>query len=145
MVSTWRWTGSAGPFGEIQVLVNDLVEQLFGETEVVWPAAEVRRTETGYLIVVAVPGVAREDLSLTVDGATVTLEGLRRPQEPPAGAEQLTRERLVGTFRRVLVLPEAVDGEQVRARLVDGLLQVELPRPESAQAREIPIDPEVSS
>jgi HSP20 family protein len=70
---------------------------------------------------------------------TLTIKGRREPEakEPEAGFHR--RERTFGPFLRTIALPFNVDPEQVKATAQNGILTVELPRPESDKPRKIKI------
>lgn len=143
MAQTWPWPGSPGPLSDLQELFGDFFEDLMqgmpvGEGR--FPPAELRRTEDGYRVVVAIPGVRRSDLELSIDGGTVVVEGERRPPELAEGAEPVRRERGSGRFRRTLKLDERIDAERASARVENGLLTIDLPRPAEQAPREITIE-----
>lgn len=144
----WQaWCRSEGwnPFTELQELVADVFDELMGRgpaSEVRFPRTELRRTADGYRVIAVVPGVKREDLEVRVEGRVLCLEGERRAAPLPEGAQQVRRERWSGRFRKVVSLPAEVDVDRVAARLRDGLLVVELPRPAGAGQREVRVEVE---
>jgi HSP20 family protein len=86
-----------------------------------------------------VPGVAKDDLEISVHRDTVTLKGERKGQVDGARAYH-RRERGSGRFTRTLSLPFAVDPEQVEASLSDGMLHLSLSRPENDNPRRIEVN-----
>lgn len=90
-----------------------------------------------------VPGVQRPDLSLSVVGQALVLEGRKR-EEAPVGGDGVAfecAERAYGPFRRVIELPGAADTSRLEARLARGVLEVRLPRirERRGRRREVPI------
>jgi HSP20 family protein len=53
--------------------------------------------------------------------------------------EQLLLGRSYGTFARSFSLPEHLDDEKLSAKLVDGVLTIEIPRLQKAKPRKIQI------
>jgi HSP20 family protein len=90
-------------------------------------------------ILAEVPGVASEDLEISVHGQTLTLKGKRPGPEAGDGVHLHRRERLAGEFVRSLQLPFRVDSEKVEASLKNGILTLRLPRPAEDQPRRIAV------
>ena len=85
------------------------------------------------------PGVAPEDLDIAVHQNTVTLRG-RRPAPTLAEDSVIHRqERTTGAFARDLVLPFRVDGDHAIAKFKNGVLRLELPRPEADKPHKITV------
>lgn len=104
--------------------------------ETVRPAADVHRTPDGIEILVDVPGVRREDVSLTARESELLLEAER----PEPEGEPVTPVRLPLRYRRQFRLSELVNADGIRATLEDGVLRLTLPRAERAKPREIPVE-----
>src|SRR5438270_12136110 len=69
------------------------------------PVLDVRETEDDYLVMVDLPGVKSEDVSIEVSEQALTISGSRVPVE--TGEVQLV-ERPYGSFVRTLTLPKGV-------------------------------------
>ena len=85
-----------------------------------------------------VPGVAEEDLDITIDEETLTLKGTRKI-EIPEGYTVHRQERAETTFARSFSLPCKVDSDKTSAVLKDGLLTVSLPKAPEVHARQIAV------
>jgi HSP20 family protein len=103
------------------------------------PGVSLRRTRDAYELDVAVPGVARDDVDVAVDGRRVILSGAW-PADSDEGHTTLRDERPRGRFKRVVLLPRAVEAEGVSARMAAGILTVALPFSEPGQRTEVPIE-----
>ena len=85
------------------------------------PPADVLESEDQLWIIVALPGVAQEDLEVVLDGGTLVVAGLR-PMPRIAARAQIRRLELPhGRFERRLELP-AGHFEIARRELADGCL-----------------------
>lgn len=107
-----------------------------------FPAMNVHAGPDGVAVTAEMPGVAREDLEISVHRDTVTLRGERRAPEGAGGGDAKgyhRRERGQGRFVRTLSLPFQVDPDRVEATLSDGVLRLSLQRPESDKPRTIAI------
>ncbi|HUF77304.1 MAG TPA: Hsp20/alpha crystallin family protein [Thermoanaerobaculia bacterium] len=128
-------------------LFEEVLKAAAGETRAgEWqPFLDVLETPEDVAILVEVPGVAREDLEVAVEGRTVTLSGTKRPARPEAAVRFHRVEREEGRFERRLDLLHPVNTHEGRAWLDGGLLVVRFPKvPEKrARRRTLPIeDPE---
>jgi HSP20 family protein len=100
-------------------------------------AADVYETEAGWHIVVALPGVRREDLEVELEGDTLRVTG-RRTAFEPEGFRRLQGNLPAGVLERTFLVPEDVTAEHVQAELEHGLLKVTLARP-VPKRRSIPV------
>jgi HSP20 family protein len=100
------------------------------------PVLDVRNTEDAYLVMVDLPGVKPEDVSIEISEQVLTISGSRVPVE--TGEAQLV-ERPYGSFVRNLTLPKGVDSEQVKAQYNDGVLTLHIPKPAETKPKKISI------
>lgn len=104
-----------------------------------YPAVNVWQGQDSAAVTAELPGVEPGDIDIQVKDNVVTLSGERRP---PAEAEKAAwhlRERGYGRFSRVIQLPFRVDPDRVEARFENGVLEIELHRPETDKPRRIQI------
>lgn len=93
------------------------------------PAADLFETAAGLVLRLEVAGIPPEELSLSLAGQELVIQGRRRLSPPPGTARILQHEMVTGLFERRFLLPTAVDAEAVSARCLHGVLEVELPKP----------------
>lgn len=107
------------------------------------PPAEVAEAEAGFELTIEVPGMAEEDLEITVRGGDLIVSGEKRDEREERGAGFYLRERRYGSFRRIFRLPADLDADKARARCAKGVLTVRVPRKPEAEsgARKIPVRP----
>lgn len=103
-----------------------------------FPAMNVYASKDGIAVTAELPGVAEDDLEITVHRDTVRLEG-ERADDPEDAKSVHRRERSSGRFVRMLALPFQVDPEKVEANLAQGVLRLSLQRPESDKPKRISI------
>lgn len=106
------------------------------------PAAEASQRGEGYRIAVELPGVAEEDVHVTVDDGVLTVKGEKRSSREEKGDDWFFSERQYGSFNRSFRLPGDADPDGVSAALKDGLLTVTVKRraPDAGKAaRRIPV------
>jgi HSP20 family protein len=97
------------------------------------PAVDVIETEQGWTLILELPGVTRESLSVRLDGTRLSIRG----EKPTREGRARVAERETGPFVREFIVPFQVRPEAIAARLADGLLTVSLPRTGPEEAQEI--------
>jgi len=132
----------------IQDRMNRLFEQTLsrsrgeeGVTATTWtPAVDIYETADTIVMKAELPGVAREDIQIQIDGNTLTLKGERRFARDVQEESYLRIERAYGSFHRSFALPATVQQENVRAVLKDGVLELVLPKAEDSKPKRISVD-----
>jgi len=142
------WRSNWDPFRELKRLQNE-INQIFeaagfdrpflAERVEAFPRVNLVTNEKESVLYAEVPGVAMEDLDLTIVGSTLTLKGERKPQAQVPEEKYYRRERGYGPFGRSIQLPHKVDLDRVEAVLKDGILRVILPKAPEAQPRKIEV------
>lgn len=145
LMPTRRFGGD--PFAEMRRLQADM-NRMFSEWGGAGPAGAAREDfppvnvwvgEHSVVVTAQLPGFAEDDLDLTVRDDSLTLRGSRKPPELGETSAWHRRERAYGEFARVVELPLRVDPQRVEARFANGVLTVELHRPEADRPRKIRI------
>ena len=141
------YQGNAGrgldPFRQMRLMqqdVNRLMNNLRTSATPEFPPINIWTSPDGAVITAEIPVVAADDLDIAVHQNTVTLRGKREVDSFTEGSVVHRRERVAGTFARSLILPFRVDGEKAAAAFRNGLLRLELPRPEADRPRKIAIN-----
>ena len=119
--------------------LDSLFDSAFGrwteEGSAWWPLVE-SYTKDGQLILrYDLPGVDPKDVDVSLEGNVLTIRGERRAEHGGEGY----REVQYGRFERTLTMPEGLDPEKIKARYVNGVLEVTVPAP-AAATRKVPIE-----
>ena len=99
------------------------------------PASEASGRTDAYTITVELPGVAEDDIHLSVTEHVVTLQGEKRTAREEQGETWFFSERAYGSFSRSFRLPPDADGDKVAATLKDGVLTITIPKHKPAPER----------
>jgi HSP20 family protein len=102
-----------------------------------FPAMNIWAGPDGAVVTVEIPGVVPEELDIAVHQNTVTLRGRRPTEQLAEDAVVHRQERITGPFTRNLTLPFRVDGDQSTAKFRNGVLRLDLPRPEADKPHKI--------
>ena len=121
------------------------------------PALDLAESELAYTVKLEVPGVAKEDVKVTVAGRRVTVQaasearqaseaGNMDPAHPAkrAGGESadriVYRERLAPSYLRSFTLPLEVEQADTQARLDNGVLTLTLPKRNARPAARVTVN-----
>ena len=102
------------------------------------PRVDVSEDDTGITLFADLPGVAREQLELRVEGDTLHIEGAV-DAATPGGLEAVYAEVRLPRYRRSFTLSREHDASKIDAQLKDGVLKLRIPKQEHAQPRRIAI------
>jgi HSP20 family protein len=123
-------------------LVRPLAFEGRGDGGVQLPRAKVDVAEKNgaYAVTAELPGVRKEDIHVSIDGAQVTLEAeVKREKEASKDERVLHSERVYGKVMRSFTLPQEVDEARAQAKFQDGVLELTLPKKAAAQRKQISI------
>ena len=102
---------------------------------------DVKETEGGYTVLAEVPGVAKEDIHVSLDGNVVNLRAeVRQHDEKREGEKLLRSERYYGAVARSFQLPADVDPAQAKAKYDNGVLTLNLPKKVGTAAQRLNIE-----
>jgi HSP20 family protein len=109
-------------------------------SEVVQIKLNVTRSDGAYQVEAEMPGVKKEDIQVSVDGAMVTISGeVKKEKEEKKGDQVIRSERYIGRVERSFSLPQEIDEGSVNAKYTDGVLKLTLPLREKSKAKAIQI------
>ncbi|MPZ19831.1 MAG: Hsp20 family protein [Luteitalea sp.] len=104
------------------------------------PAVDVYENDDQNVVLKAeLPGVAKEDITLSIENNTLTLKGERKRSHEVKNGQYHRIERAHGGFSRSFSLPSTVNSEKVAADFRDGVLTITLPRKDEAKPRQIDV------
>lgn len=102
------------------------------------PPVDVFENESGITLLADLPGVARENLGVRVDGETLVVEGTAS-LDAPQGMELVYGEARYPAWRRQFTLSRELDTARIEAALKDGVLRLTIPKLEEAKPRRIEV------
>ena len=92
------------------------------------PAVNIRESEGGFSVEAAVPGFAKDELSVHIDKGILTLSGESKSETKKDEERFARREFHYNAFNRSFRLPEQADADQVNASFENGILKLEIPK-----------------
>ncbi len=103
-----------------------------------WPKMNLHDTGEQLELHVELPGFAKEDIHIKVQGNYLELSGTRRTTVPE-GYTAHRQERETPQFTRSMTLPLEVDSSQATATIRNGILSLILPKSVAARPQQITI------
>ena len=102
---------------------------------------DVAETEGGYIMTIDLPGVAKDDVKITIDGRRVSVNAqTQRNEEKKEGERVIYRERSSQSFARSFTLPEEVDQDASQAKLDSGVLSLTLAKKRASASKPLTIN-----
>ena len=101
---------------------------------------DVTENDKAYTVHAELPGVNKEDISITIDGENVAISAeVRKEKEAKNGERVLRTERYHGKVYRAFTLEQPVDEASAQAKYENGVLEVTLPKKAAAAAKRITV------
>jgi len=101
---------------------------------------DVSENESAYTLRAEIPGVNKEDISVTIDGDTVAISAEVKNEKSVKNGERVLRsERYYGKVYRAFTLGQAVEDAGTNAKYANGVLELTLPKKAAMQAKRITI------
>jgi HSP20 family protein len=104
------------------------------------PQVDVIDRDDHILVRAAMPGVNKDDLEVSTTDHTVTVRGKTQYETREEKGEYYRCEIGSGNFLRTVTLPAAIDEANTRASFKDGMLELTLPKLESAKRHTVKIE-----
>jgi HSP20 family protein len=104
------------------------------------PPIDIKEKDEQIVLHADLPGMKMEDIHVRMQENTITIEGERKLEKEEKKGSTLRIERSYGKFSRSFTLPNVVDQEKIKATYQDGVLEIALPKKQTAQTRVIEIN-----
>lgn len=136
-----RWD----PFDNMTRLMRfswPMLEEDWEEAEEAGLRFSVDMYEEGDNVVIKadLPGMAPEDVDVTVREESVSLQAKREEKVEEKKRDYLRRERRFGSFSRTLSLPATVVPDKAEAKFKDGTLILTMPKAKPEKGKEVKVE-----
>ncbi len=117
-------------------LTRDLFHPNWGNSSRV-PMVNILETDDAFEIEMAVPGLRKEDFSISLDNQMLTISAHldEKVANDDKNEQYLKREFSYYAFQRTFNLPDFVEGDKIKARYENGLLSILVPKREEAKKK----------
>ena len=111
------------------------------------PRIDLTESDESYTLSAELPGVKRDDLEIVIEDKVLTLKGEKKAakdtrEDDEKGARLRRRETRFGSFERRIAFREPIAEDEIKARYVDGVLSITIPKPPEARSkvRTVPVE-----
>ena len=142
------------PFRNVAALqdrINRIFDESFSRTADVdddismsaWkPSVDIYETDEAIFLKAELPGIKKEDVSVEIKDNVLTLRGERVEDKEIKEGSYFRKERCFGTFSRAFNLQHRVQPDKIKAKFKDGILEIEIPKPEEEKPKQITVNVE---
>ena len=104
-----------------------------------YPTVDIYDNDENIVITAELPGIDKTDIVIDVKDGVLTLKGERSFDNEVKEEKYYCRERTFGKFQRAFRLPADVDPEKINADYKDGILKIDIPKPEEQNPKKITV------
>ena len=102
---------------------------------------DVTENDKEYQVLAEMPGVKKEEISITIDGIEVVVSAeVKRAGDVKDGETVLRAERYYGKIQREFAFSQAIDEATAHAKYNDGVLKLTLPKKTVAATRRLAVN-----
>lgn len=104
-------------------------QHLFSES-ITTPEMDVQEDNDKYTVIVNLPGSSKEDVSVNLNGQTLTIKGKQKIErlDKDSQGNIIFQERRSGSFQRSITLPDPVKQAGMKTKIDNGVLTVTIPK-----------------
>lgn len=104
------------------------------------PALDVAEAERSYTVKVDLPGIAKDDVKIAIEGRRVTIEAqTERSDEKKDGERVIYSERSSASYARSFTLPSELDQAESSAKMEHGVLILTLAKRGASKATQLTV------
>jgi HSP20 family protein len=103
------------------------------------PRMDVTETDDAYHLHVDLPGLKKDDVSISVEDNRLMIRGERAEQADTESENMIRMERTFGSFYRSVRLPKIVQENKIKAKFTNGVLTIDAPKAEVSKPKQIAI------
>jgi len=112
-----------------------------GAAVVNWvPAVDVLEQPDSFVVRADLPGIEPKDIQITADKGVLTISGERKLERSEEQKSVARLERVEGRFLRRFTLPDNVRTDDIRARHLNGVLEVTIPKVAAPEPKRVSVE-----
>ena len=120
--------------GNGRVFGRDLEDWFQAEREILHPVAlNITETDEAFAVKAEVPGFSEKEIEVAVEQGRVTITGQRESTKEEEKGKTVCAESHSDQILRVVNLPAEIEKDKVTATLMNGILELTLPKVAKAQ------------
>ncbi len=104
-----------------------------------YPQVDIEEREEAYALSVELPGMKKDDIQISFHDGVLKVSGEKKDSRNDENANYHLTERRYGKFERAFRIHSDVNVDNIEAGFNDGILQITLPKAESAKPKQIEV------
>ncbi len=104
------------------------------------PRVDIIDRETEIVVKAELPGVAKDDIDVSMTDNSVTIKGRSSHEEKEEKGNYYRCEISRGSFSRTVPLPAEVNADKAKATFNDGILELTIPKEKKSHSKSITVD-----
>lgn len=108
-------------------------------TEEVVPVVDIFESNGDVILKAELPGMKKEDIEVTLSEGSITISGEKKKESEIKKKDYYKWESSYGSFCRSFALPADVQGDKVKSTYKNGVLEVRMPKTETAKSKEVKV------
>jgi HSP20 family protein len=123
------------------------IDRLFGAPQTTaadsgaWlPPVDIHEEANQFVLHVDLPGVDPKAVEITSDQGVLSIRGQREETKRESREGYRRIERVTGEFQRRFSLPDSADVANIKAKVVNGVLEVLIPKQAQVQPHKITVE-----
>jgi HSP20 family protein len=104
------------------------------------PPVDIHEEANQFALQVDLPGVDPKAVEITADQGVLTIRGQREDVRRESREGYRRVERITGEFQRRFSLPDSADAQSIKAKFLNGVLEVTIPKVAQVQPHRITVE-----
>lgn len=104
------------------------------------PSCEITEEGPNYVLKFDMPGVSRDQVKVEVNKDQLMVHAERKEEKKHESKKKFLSEIYYGSYSRNFTLPGGMDEKKVDAKFENGVLTITVPKSDTLQAKQIPIN-----
>ena len=103
------------------------------------PAVDIKEEAERFVLLADIPGVKPEEIDISMEDGVLTITGEKNTEAETEKDGYKRVERTYGSFYRRFTLPDTADADTISAKSNHGVLEIVIPKRETAKPKKISI------
>lgn len=103
------------------------------------PAVDIFENIDFITIEAELPGMKKEDVNVEINDHVLTIQGEKNSFSEENKENYYRKERISGKFHRAFTLPVDIDTDKITAKFKDGVLTLQVPKPQEKKPKKISV------
>jgi HSP20 family protein len=103
------------------------------------PVVDIFESNGDVVLKAELPGIKKDDIEVTLNDGSITISGEKKKESELKRKDYYKWESSYGSFCRSFALPAEVQGDKVKSTFKDGILEVRMPKTDTAKSKEVKV------